>query len=698
MAYIEWWNRTGPSTLGERFGLNEISTRAKTLSPTKSYVDGGRIGFQGGLLAKGIELTPAAVKGVKYIKDLLTKRPVITGVERTQPKTDYSWDQLFTKKFKEFADTHFAGNWTEASKSLGVTREKIKSIFQGLAPGKRSYGEIATGGKTIPTLEIQSGAKSFKDITTDLKYSPEILTERIKKLVKQGKVSEKNFYNSKDLANILGMDSTTKRNIDSLTTLLKQKDVLFQNISPTIKKYNLGDASKKIRDWSSTKLVKGDAAASTERLKIEADWDQPLVRFFDNLKNQTRSLSKDADIYVRNAVEDIGHAQSVKVITKYPNLFKNSNVRSMQTLTYQDPQINQQIFQNQGFQGRYEGIFKELNKFVNKKVTKDTIGELNSLRKQLKNNYTSLVKRIKQEAKKNPYFIGQEKRIPELKLADLKIGDTFKSENIFADMSTVDSSYIVGEIFKINPTAKKFKDLTSKQKEWYKQSVTNQTLNNLEKFYTKVGYRSGEIEELKEALLIGTASKKGLAQGGRPGFDAGTLVAEEVQVKPNKAWELAKKAGKYGIVKPLAGITLPGTHIIPETVKAVKEERLPDYDLTNPNTWMHAAFWNWAVKEWGFDKTVKNFGESLKNLSTGDKARVFRNVVARAGLSPKAIQFISSRVAWPLTGIMSVHDAYEDYQERKEFLTPERIAEAQEEEFDKEEPMFAMGGIASLIK
>ena len=37
MAYIEWWNRTGPSTLGERFGLNEISTRAKTLSPTKSY-------------------------------------------------------------------------------------------------------------------------------------------------------------------------------------------------------------------------------------------------------------------------------------------------------------------------------------------------------------------------------------------------------------------------------------------------------------------------------------------------------------------------------------------------------------------------------------------------------------------------------------------------------------------------------------
>ena len=135
-----------------------------------------------------------------------------------------------------------------------------------------------------------------------------------------------------------------------------------------------------------------------------------------------------------------------------------------------------------------------------------------------------------------------------------------------------------------------------------------------------------------------------------------------------------------------------------ETVKAVKVKRLPDYDLTSPETWVNAAFWNWAVKEWGFDKTVDKFGQSLKHLSTGDKARVFRNVVARAGLSPKAIQFISSKVAWPLTGIMSVHDAYEDYQERKEFLTPERIAEAQKEEFDKEEPMFAMGGIASLMK
>ena len=37
MAYIDWWNRTGPITMGERFGLNEISIARETLSPIKSH-------------------------------------------------------------------------------------------------------------------------------------------------------------------------------------------------------------------------------------------------------------------------------------------------------------------------------------------------------------------------------------------------------------------------------------------------------------------------------------------------------------------------------------------------------------------------------------------------------------------------------------------------------------------------------------
>ena len=202
---------------------------------------------------------------------------------------------------------------------------------------------------------------------------------------------------------------------------------------------------------------------------------------------------------------------------------------------------------------------------------------------------------------------------------------------------------------------------------------------------------------------ISTARKtlspiKSYTEGGRTGFDAGTLVAEEVSVKPSKLKEVAKKYVGKPFTKLIAGATLPGTQIIPETVKAIKEKRLPDYDLTDPNTWMHAAFWNWAVKEWGLTKTLDQFSKA----NIPGKAKILSHVVARGGLNPNLVKFISSRVAWPVAGIMSVHDAYKDYQRRKPFIEEQKELIEQgvvkEEEFDKEEPMFAMGGIASLLK
>ena len=258
--------------------------------------------------------------------------------------------------------------------------------------------------------------------------------------------------------------------------------------------------------------------------------------------------------------------------------------------------------------------------------------------------------------------------------------------------------------------AKKVAPETIKKLKWaFKNPTSKVSMKLLSSPFALIGagyltYKSGLLDTVVKAETLEPRDKKqeasvGASLGeyllGGAGIGVGTAISNY----PKQAWELAKKAGKYGIVKPLAGVTMPGIQGLWEIGKSIKEKRLPNLpDVTDPHTWMNAAFWNWAVKEWGMDKTAKNFGESLKTLSTGDKARAFRNVVARAGLSPKAVRFISSRVAWPAAAAASVYDSYKDYQERKEFLTPERIAEAQKEEFDKEEPMFAMGGIASLMK
>ena len=92
MAYIEWWNRTGPVTLGERFGLNEISIARNTLSPTKSYTE-DRIDMKpGGIVEPGV-----THYGKAHVDDLLynIKAGDDLGKGITQ---NLQWNRLKTKK------------------------------------------------------------------------------------------------------------------------------------------------------------------------------------------------------------------------------------------------------------------------------------------------------------------------------------------------------------------------------------------------------------------------------------------------------------------------------------------------------------------------------------------------------------------------------------------------------------------------
>ena len=151
---------------------------------------------------------------------------------------------------------------------------------------------------------------------------------------------------------------------------------------------------------------------------------------------------------------------------------------------YQDPKVNRDILVQGKFQGKQEKIFKQLNQHVGKKITKDNIKTLNDLRIDLNNINKDITTAIKNAAKKNSYFKGQENRIPAIKLSKLKIGDTFKSADIVVDMSGVNDLFQVGEISKINKNAKKFNQLSKEEKEVYRTNILNQRVETLEKFYT----------------------------------------------------------------------------------------------------------------------------------------------------------------------------------------------------------------------
>ena len=93
-------------------------------------------------------------------------------------------------------------------------------------------------------------------------------------------------------------------------------------------------------------------------------------------------------------------------------------------------------------------------------------------------------------------------------------------------------------------------------------------------------------------------------------------------------------------------------------------------------------------------------------ISATDKIKnpLLRKVAERGSLAlmSPAMALKAARIASPLglvaLGAEGAKFAYDDYQRRKEFLTPERIAEAQKEEFDENLPMFNEGGRIGLAK
>jgi len=71
-------------------------------------------------------------------------------------------------------------------------------------------------------------------------------------------------------------------------------------------------------------------------------------------------------------------------------------------------------------------------------------------------------------------------------------------------MSTVDSEFIVGKVSNYNNKAKKYNQLSNKEKTLYKENLKDQFSDSLEKYYTAFGYATDEITDLLESFETGT--------------------------------------------------------------------------------------------------------------------------------------------------------------------------------------------------
>ncbi len=203
-------------------------------------------------------------------------------------------------------------------------------------------------------------------------------------------------------------------------------------------------------------------------------------------------------------------------------------------------------------------------------------------------------------------------------------------------------------------------------------------LKNLIKLLTAGTITFGAMTTLAQADIGDEKAETTLGEYAAGAAATGTGVA----ITKYGAWNVAKALGRWGLLYPMAASAVPFWQVTGagiETVKAALEKRFPDYKLDDWQTWMHGAFWDWGIKTFGLDKMSAAFGGTFKTLSKMDKARVIRNVAARGLLSPKAVKFVSKKIAWPVTAGLAYHDLQKWVKEnvRKEPLTIEEQQDIQ---------------------
>ncbi len=430
--------------------------------------------------------------------------------------------EKFYKKFIEYRDKFFEGNTSAAQKSLfpGTDTSSGPQIIQRMRQrlGLKAEEDFAKKAKIKGLKE----GLTFSEFRTKLVKEPDFL----KKVTKGANVNK--FYNTRDLFNLFGI--TTERGNpkanEYFTGELKRAGVegRFNPAGGTGKQYKLKDVIKFFKETpKTTKLGLTPKETVDARIGAEQRLDKELYNFNKGVVKNVRETAIAEDVYIPTKTlraspgDHIGHPVSVKITDKpeFKNLLKDSNVNKINSLVFQDAEININALTKQtGYDQKFNTYFKQLNKFLNKPITEKNRTELIKIKNDMDGHYNKIINRINNMSEKNEFFKGQEKRIPKVTINIPEVGSKFKSSDLFADMSTVDPDYRYGKIQEINPNAKLFKDLSLDEKQIFKQNIYNQYSDNLNAFYKAAKIPVQDVEEFSEFIEAGgvreTVGKKDL--------------------------------------------------------------------------------------------------------------------------------------------------------------------------------------------
>jgi len=512
---------------------------------------------------KAVDLIEAGKVGLRdaknIVKNFFNKRDVYSGATKvgTSTKKDYTKDKDFLKVFNKFKNKYFKGNTMRTNAELGLPERFAKDLelrifkSEGIDKASRKKNKLLF---YEPTVKEPKTGIMFRDLTTSMKSDPKKYLK-----LKVPKDSPNRFLDQESLGHFLGLKFKRDDKGIRIGVGKDQYDQLGkQLIDLGVRRTNQGlfdvnDAINKIVEKSKTKIVKGQRKSQmgAGRYNLEKKFDPGLFQARNNVKTRITGRSKDLDTYLPNAVDDVGHPYSLtKSEEKFKKLFKDSNINRLNTLVYQDSLINSQLFKNSGYESKYDKMFETLSKLQNKKVTPEIQEKILKVKKDMNDNY-NYIQDIISDVSKLDQYINRDKlnadkkflkylsetqadRVQKIDVNVPKVGDTFKSEDIFVDMSVINPKYIMGYVNNINPKAKKFKDLSLSEQALYKNNLLQQNSEIVSEYYRKAKFPEEDVEAVRETVGMD------FSEGGRASFKEGT--PKQPVFKKGAASQLSKLA------------------------------------------------------------------------------------------------------------------------------------------------------------
>jgi hypothetical protein len=487
--------------------------------------------------------TDIPLKGTTGSTDDLRYMEKMGRETKVRPSVEYTGDTKFFNLFNDFKDSFFGGQVKGAAENLNLGGATAEANRVRVRKAFKNYEQpLVSGAKTRSVIEAPEDFIRLPDAKVKVKAEDKNYFKNIE--LPEG-VKKSEYYTTDDLINILKIDPKDRALLSKDLNKFKAKKIK----SGDLPKFQLGSTIDILTESGLRTPKVAGSDGGIKRFRDEQAIDPKYVDFFSTFTQRASKLGKDVDTFLPKAIESRGHAVDLSVSKKYPKLFKDSNADKFSSLVYQDPILNEKIFPKIGFGTKPEKEFKILEKLVGKKVTPEIQKQLLDAKNSFETYYQealasiedpriakqAIIESAKTYAKNKPpkkakeiiskaqkvdlkyldsYLKNQDKRIQKLNIDIPEVGETFKSENFFADLSNVDPAYVVGKITEINPNVLRMKELSPEELKVYQDNVTDQYQDYLSAFYRNVKtpqgqrvYSEGDIQDLMDAFDFGTGGQ-----------------------------------------------------------------------------------------------------------------------------------------------------------------------------------------------